>query len=521
MNTGIIDKVLRQVAPGWAADRAIARQDLKNIQSASGVWDPWGHGRGGYAGGAGSRMRKSQAGWRSTTQTEDAVAGSTLDNVRLEAMDLYRNNPLCKSGVNGIVEYLGHSIPRASTSGTVGDAGSEAESLAFNDEATDYFNSYWWRRADARRRGDYGDMQDMASRSRWLWGDMPFIITDDGLLPVEGMQIATPTALNKDRAITSGVRMKAGRMTHIYVCGFNDHGSIDRKDFKRIRMDSVIWCGDPWRAAQVRTQPQLHGVVDMMRDHEETHENTINKIKFEAMMLTKERTGLYKNTPGRRTVTDSSTGIKTEFEETAWGMRFRTNGDPDDLQVIDGPSPNAQYVATMEYQGRLIAAGMGIPYEMMMHIFTNGSYTANRAARADFLHLLNREWDWRNRKLNQRVWNYVIARAIERKRIRPAPVDARGFSQWWKAEWSLPHMHEIDQGKEEAARSKKWGNATSSLNDFARQRGMTRGEMLDAHDDDIREMQQRAESLGVAYDQYAPGLGIKAPATPEPSTVKE
>ena len=75
-------------------------------------------------------------------------------------------------------------------------------------------------------------------------------------------------------------------------------------------------------------------------------------------------------------------------------------------------------------------------------------------------------------------------------------------------------MREIDQGKEEDARSKQWGNATSSLNDFARQRGLTLTEMLDAHDRDLDELQKRARAHGLTLDQYTPGLLKAAPAQP-------
>ncbi len=108
--------------------------------------------------------------------------------------------------------------------------------------------------------------------------------------------------------------------------------------------------------------------------------------------------------------------------------------------------------------------------------------------------------------LNQRVYNWVIARAIKHGQLRPAPLDDRGRSLWWKSSWTLPHFPQIDEGKEAVAAQRRWQMADKSLDDLAAEQGKTRGQLLDAHDADIDAMQERADARGMTLAEYAPGL---------------
>jgi len=500
LGTVKLDAMIERVAPGWALKRAEARHDMQVMANAAGARGFGGYG--GYAGGNTSRFRKSQAYNRSRLLSEDRHASTTLTRMQLECMDLYRNNPLAKSGVDAVVRYAGRSIPRAMSSST-----------EWNAAADDYFCNYFAKRADKRRRVDFWGLQALTLRSRWIWGDVAYIVTSDGMVPVEGMQIATPPRFQKDPNVVNGIRLRDGRIVAVYVANFDQYGRVDFNSYSRVPASSLIYCGETWRAAQVRSIPKMHSVVDMLRDHEETHENVFNKIKFEAMLLTKERTGAMRNASGSRTLSANSDGTSVELEDSSWGKSFRINGDPEDFQLIEGNTPSAQYIPTLQHQEQLIAAGLGMPLPMLLHEHTNGSYTAQRAARMDFMQLVNEEWQWSTDKFSQRVWNYAIATAIRDGRLDPAPVDGRGFSEFHKVDWSTPYMHEIDQGKEETARGKAFGNMTEGLGDWARTKGTTRERLLDAHDQDIREMKSRAEKIGVGLHEYAQGLVPKPEAS--------
>jgi hypothetical protein len=105
---------------------------------------------------------------------------------------------------------------------------------------------------------------------------------------------------------------------------------------------------------------------------------------------------------------------------------------------------------------------------------------------------------------NQRVWNYHIARAMADGYLPPAPTDARGISLFSEVSWSLPHMLEIDIGKEVAAQKEQWHLGTGNQEQFASERQTTREKLLAAKRSDIEAAAKIADELNRAH----PGLGL-------------
>jgi len=494
----MIDRAIEAVAPGVAEKRAISRHNL----SVYGAWT-----RQGYSGGTPSRRRSSA---QVSTLSEDRVNSYTHEQLIANCMDLYRNDPLTRSIVDVVDTYMGESRPMASS-----------ESAEWNALATEYFNDVFWKMADARRRpgSDFGHLQSIWNKYSWVGGDMLFGITPDGLMPYEGLQVATPGKLRADDRICNGIRTdgKTGRITHYYLTD-----PKDRNKFSRVRQSQAIFAPSKhWRSSMLRGAPELHAVAAALKDAGDVSNNVAGKIKFESMLFSVERKGAISQTGGMDWINkDTTKGTQAEHRETDYGMAFSTTGNPDqDFKLSNMNTPGSQHVPYMEHMGRIIAAGVGLPYEVVAHLYTNGSYTANRAARTDFMKFVMDRWSWRNKVLNQRVYNWAIARAIKHGQLPPAPV-VNGRSQFSKCTWTLPHFPQIDEGKEIKADVSQWGAAVTSLSDLAQERGRTRTDLLDAHDGDIAEMKARAEALGVTLAEYANEL-FKASAAPKDEAGKE
>ena len=492
------DQWIAKVAPQLALRRAVARHNLSVVNSS--IMG------GGYRDGQAGRIRSTAYG---STLNEDQAAGYTRDNMIANAMQLYRDDPMCKSVVDVCSTYMGESRPTATT-----------DSQEWNALATQWFNEYWWSQADARGRagGDFGEIQHLWDKYCWFGGDMLFQLFDGMLLPYEGVQIRTPSALRADKNIVNGVRVQKTapfRVTHYYLCWRDDKG---REQYKRLRVSQGIYAGARnWRTAMIRSVPDLHGVIDAMHSYNRTNDNVQKRIEFESMLFSVERKGAVGNLPGNKILNaGAASGQQVEHSKAEWGMRLKTNGDPErDFKLIQMQNPNSNYTQVQEHMARAIAAGTGFPYEIVMHIYTSGSYTANRAARLDFAKALMGRWAWRNKVLNQRAYNWRVAKAIKAGELPPAPVDeATGLSQWNRCAWTLPHFPHIDEGKEVVADIKQWGCGQESISDWAQQRGMTRGQLLDAHDGDILEMQSRADTLGIPLEQYM-GQLFTASAAPD------
>jgi len=504
-----LDRFLEKIAPGLAFKRAVNRYNLGVIQGRT-VTPNNNRGWSGYKGGQTGRIRKTASG---LGQSEEQVAGYSYANMVANAMQLYRDDPLTRSIVDVSGVYLGESRPTATTSDT-----------DWNDLATEYFNEYWWPQADARGRAgmDFGEIQRLFDTYSWLGGDMLYLLYDGQLLPYEGAQIQTPWSLRSDAQIRNGIRLQKAapnRISHYYIV---EPGSITSQKFTRVRANEAIYAGSRnWRTAMLRAVPDLHSVIDALFAFNETNDNVAQRIRFESMIFTVGRKGAISGGAGSNLLNkDSSKGTQIEHMAAEYGMHLNVNGDPDrDFKFQQMTNPQSNYVNVMEYMARLLASGTGFPYEIVMHIYTSGSYTANRAARLDFAKALMGRWAWRNKVLNQRVWNWRIAKAVKAGELPPAPVNQRtGLSEWNKCAWTLPHFPHIDEGKEVVADIKQWGCGQESLADWAQQKGITRSQMLDAHDVDIKEMQARADTLGIPLEQYM-GQLFTASAAPDKKEV--
>ena len=502
-----IEKIISAISPDWAKKRAIARHDLSIITN----WSNTAY----TSGDTSSRHRKSAAFNRSMNVSEESAAGEYgYDAMRLEAMDLYRNNPLARAVVETVRRYARQSKPRACTAAALeANGASEAEvneAKQWDMRATDYFNGYWWNRADSLRRPGvtFGTMQDFFFTMQFVQGDLAFVWDGNGFQMVEGLQIRTPTELRKDERVKNGFRYNAsGKMTHVYICDFGKYGAIDPTKFRRVRIESVLFCPWYWRPAQVRGVPRLHGVIDSLRDDEEIHDATKMKVKHEAMLLSVERAGSRKKAPGSSL--SNSDGTETTYENADYGMRFRTTGKPgEDFMLAKGDSPNAQYVPLMEHDAMRISAGVGVPYKILMSLY-DGSWSSNKAAQMALKVLITELWTHRRDVFCQRAYNIIISQAIRDGHLPPAPT-LNGVSLFYKTEWSRPFFPQLDQQKEEQGRSMAFHNLTASIEDFADEQGTTAEALFLNHKKNIKRLKDDAEELGIPFELYAANLLTRA-----------
>lgn len=504
-----IEKIIQTISPGWAYNRAVHAHNLNFI---SGI-------RTAYNGGnTTTRARKSAAFGRSTIENEEAATGEYgYDAMRLEAMDLYRNNPIARGLVETTRRYSRQSKPRANTASYLEREGAVKAAIdsakAWDIEATDYFNGFWWNRADALRRPGvtFGTFQDMFITLQFTQGDMAFIWDGTGFLLVEGIQIRTPHVLRNQDNIRHGFRYNSrGQVTHIFVSPFGKYGAVDSKEYTRYPISSVIFCPWYWRAAQMRAVPRFHGVIDSLRDDEEIHEYTKLKVKHEASIFSIERAGSRKSAPGSKLLNND--GTETTVEKTEWGSRFKTSGEPGkDFMLASGDAPNAQYVPLMEFDAKRISAGTGIPYKILMSLY-DGSWSANKAAQTALKVFVSEIWEHRKNVFCQRAYNVIMAQSIRNEFLSPAPVNGKGISLFNRADWSKPYFPQLDQQKEEAGRTASFQNMTAGIDDWADEQGTTAADLMRNHKETIRQLKADAEELGVPFELYAAGLLAKSSA---------
>jgi capsid protein len=143
----------------------------------------------------------------------------------------------------------------------------------------------------------------------------------------------------------------------------------------------------------------------------------------------------------------------------------------EDVKLLGSDTPGANYVEHNIFLLKLIGAAVSIPYQFLTLDFSVGGAGNNRAALLATYRTFETWQSWLKDKMLQRLWNWRIAKAIKNKEIAPAPIDARGYSEWYKVDWTPPSYDWIDPQKEEAANLSDFKMGTLSLSDITRRRG--------------------------------------------------
>jgi len=472
------DKFLAAIAPGMAAKRMAKKAEF-NFYA------------GGYDAVQTSRFRTHQAWNRSRQGTEDNLIGShDRQSVRLECLDLWRNNEIVRGLVERFVDYsVADGIwPQAQTTDPV-----------WNQMAETWWKQIYVPTADYRNISAVSliNHQQFVVSDRILSGDIGFIMLKNGQLqPIESPRIATPQDQMSNPNVVEGVKRSAkGVVTGYYVCPRKNDGGIDNTKSKFIPANNFIHCYRPGRADQLRGVAELAPAVNKLRDYDTTDQFVLNKIKNDASILTvKTKGNKLANERARNayTLTDENDQDPIKVEKRDWGNEITLNPG-EEYNSFDGKAPNNEYVPYLEHELKAISACMNLPYEFLMLIFTQGSYSAQRAA---MLHAQKTFTDWHQYVIGvflRRVWNWRIAKAIKEGVLPPAPVDAQGRSQWWNVEWSLPHFGWIDPLKQVQAQRERIRLGVTSLELETRSEGKEVGDMFEDTKQTMILAQQKAD----------------------------
>ena len=433
----------------------------------------WG-GFGSYNAANTTRHRETKAGVVSFPNDEDrAISQYGRENVRLECRNLRRNVTIAAGiGTRFADNVVGSGIlPQSKTSDP-----------SWSAEAEAYFYE-WAKIADYRQRVNFWQLQRLVVQSRLFDGECGFVLVNNGQLqPIEGERIRQPSPA-PDGAV-DGVQINAnGIPTGWYI--HNRHpasGQFTGTDFERVPSANFKYCASPMRFDQVRGIPDLAPCVDAIRDLGEYLEATLLKAKNEARQFyTIENEAGAPSGLTRRYET-SSTGQTLEKVETG-EIHYLRKGEK--LSRIGNDTPGAQFDPFVEKCLRLIGAALGLPYEFVLLDFSQGSFSSSRAALLQTYRTFESWQQWLEFCFLQPTWNWVIAKAIKSGALRPAPVDSRGVSEWYKVQWQAPEFGWVDPQNETQAHILKIGAGAESLTQWALKDGKDAEEMLTEKGRDI------------------------------------
>ena len=454
-----------------------------------------------YLGASSGRHRRSEGVRNPRPYDEDRVIGAyRLGALREQCLALRRDNPIvagtCKRFADHVVGPRGIT-PQAKTSDT-----------AWNDAAEDFWRE-WEKVADYRLRLNMRELQAMCVEWRLTMGDGGHVLLANGQLqPVEGMRISNPDKVAPDENIIGGVKLSSGGIPlKFFIHPRNQQGLIVPGVYDAVNREDFVFVSSPFRADQVRSIPELAPILTSIEDFDEMQKLNIEKAKLDAMnawaVKSDQGAGRIANL-GPRGYSDGDATKPQMYE------RFRSNSvhylnRGEDILSLESKTPNAQYVAFCELSLRIIASALSIPYEFLVLDFKQGSFSASRAALMTTYRTFSMWQQWLIDRFLQRVWNWRIAKAIKAGDLPPAPVDARGYSQWHRVTWMTPRYDWIDPKAEVASNEAKVRQGVDSVTGLAHVSGK---DVEDIMDDRERELMAAAERCKRTNEKLS-GMGIQ------------
>ncbi len=449
------------------------------------------------AGGYGRRSKN----WPALPSSPDAVLNGSLDTLRERSRNEIRNNPMARRIQIG---FTTHAI------GSGIHIRSMADDKVFRAEANALLDEWVEESAADESIGLYGQ-QVLASNALVDAGEL--IIRkrirrpEDGLsIPIQFQAMEADhldTGFTEDLRgggrITAGVEKNAfGQIVAYHLWRDHPSGSFAR-DNKRVRVpaDEISHIKLPYRIGQTRGMPPLTHALLTLRDLGEHADAALVLQKTAAMTV-----GFLTQDPDAADETNPITGEDpTERDEDDV---MTATMEPGTIQVLD-PGENMTFSsppdvgngqeAFQRYNARLVAAGMGFPYEIVTGDWSQIDDRLFRSAMNDF------------KRLTKMYQKNVFGRLMLKDQIQGALIQAmvsgvlksqkfaanpRAFLKWGIQPEPWEYIHPVQDVQ---AKIYEINNGLNSRKAYVTERGGN----IETLDQEIADDKVRAEGLDLTF----------------------
>jgi len=467
----LFDRFLAGVAPNYAARRYSAKLAF--------------HVAGQYAGARSNRAALKAFNPRGGSADSDSLGD--LPALRSRSRDLVRNTPIAtgalatsKSNTVGTGLRLRAEIYRE----ILGLSVEQAE--VWERKAEELFDIWASSAAsDITLTQNFYELQGLVFETVFESGDSLVLrrkAKRPGIVPlalsvIEADRIATPTALQNDETVRSGVRIdEDGAPVSYFVA--QDHpgdyviSAID--SFREVRAFGTA-SGERMalhvfrrrRPGQTRGVPELAPVIEILKQLDRYSEAELMAAVvssfFTVFLKTKGDDGLAGATPPLPGMT---------ADEITMGPGAVVNIDTDEEVVTANPGrANSNFDAFFSAVVRQIGVALSIPYELLIMHFT-ASYSASRAALEMAGQFFKERRAWLVSTLCQPVYEWFLIDAIS-----AGLIEAPGFFEspvkraaWLGSQWIPPTRLVLDPLKEWKAEAEAVSLGAKTLEDVSLER---------------------------------------------------
>lgn len=464
-----LDRTIGWVSPTRGARRLQARRAMSVL---------------GYDG---ARSGRRTDGWVTASTSADAESVSAMGALRDRARDLARNNPYAARAIDvKVANTIGTGILAEIPNRTLA---SRWEVFAQTCDASGRLDLYGLQALIERCRMESGECLIQFVNTPMVTGGVAFqlrVLEPDHL--DDSRDGRAPTG---DNQIRHGVEYDSvGRVVAYWILPEHPGNSWatnytrgGKSVSNRIPADDIIHVYRKLRPGQSRGVSDFAPVMLRMRDLDDYDDAEGMRKKIEACLAAFVTSSSSVDASMMGTVSTDDTGrIETLYPGMVEYLR------PGESVTMADPKASGGYADYQRFGLRAIAAGLGIPYELMTGDLSQVNYSSYRAGLVDFRRRVEQDqWQIYVQQVCGRIWQRFV---IEASVASQANIGARTVPKW-----TPPRFELIDPLKETLADIESCQAGFDSWDEIVRKRGWTSGEQLDAIEKWQKELDRRGITL--------------------------
>lgn len=444
-----------------------------------------------------------------------------LGTLRDRSRAATRNNGYAKEAIDKLVSnIIGTGIKPLS----------KADDPDFAQQAMALFER-WTDQSDADGLLDFYGQQAQVART-WKEAGECFIRVrprrlEDGLTVPLQLQVIEPELCPHTLALTSpvpGNKVKAGiefnnigqRVAYwFYASRPGDITDVDFTQLRRVPAETVLHVYDPLRAGQLRGIPHLTPVLILLNEIDKVNDAVVLRVQLSNLFsgflkrpITQggdaepihPLTGGPLDTVGDRPALTLEAGLVQEL------------GPGEEFQFSEPPDPPDTYAAFMRQQLQAVAAGAGVPYEVLTGDMANVN---DRVVRVILHEFRRRVQSWQHNVMAfqfcRQVWRAWLDRAWMAN-LLPIPIEyIENPEPWARVKWmpqGWPYLHPVqDVDADQKAIRSGFTSRSQVVSE--------RGEDAASIDQEQAADNERADALKLKYD--SDGRQTKNASTASPA----
>ncbi len=469
-----LDRTIGWLSPVRGAQRAQARAVMQAMLAYEGA-----------------RRGRRTDGWSTGATSADAEISADQELLRDRARDLVRNNPHAAKGLAVIV------------SNKIG-TGILCQAAGPNRRINRRIDDSWKRWADVcdvSRCHDLYGMQSLAERTRSEAGESLVRLyatapAFDGDVPLR-LQLLEPDfidssrneAISEDHEIRQGIEYQGERPVAYWL--FDSHpgdssivASIRRGyASRRVPASEVIHYFKPLRAGQRRGVTDFAPVMLRLRALDDYDDAEVMRKKIAACLAAWVTTP--QGLPGA-TIGPTAQGTDGSREES-WRPGMVGYLKPGESVTVADPRPSSDYSPFNSVQLHAVAAGLGVPYELLTGDLSQVTYTSHRGGLVQFRGMVEADqWQLTVPQLCRPIWEaFVGALGVLDGSVNPRT----------PAVYTPPRFGLLDPAKEIPAMVEAIQAGIDSYPNALRREGYDWREKLDEIEEFKREVDERGLTL--------------------------